>query len=159
METMNLHPPLDRPSSTMTRAEVMVPKGANSLRRRSSSTESSKFFTYRFTPWQRKQNLDHFQGQSEWASERKRQIRKSDTEIKAASRRDRKKDRQWDRVTECGLRQLHCSSDLYWKSRTYRLENRKRGKKGGKKKEGKGRKRKKKKKKKKERKKWDGEKR
>ncbi len=52
-----------------------------------------------------------------------------------------------NRVAECGLRQLHCSSDLNGKSRTYRLENRekKRGQKEiGKKKKKKERKKKKK---------------
>uniref|UniRef100_A0A2M4B0J5 Putative secreted protein n=1 Tax=Anopheles triannulatus TaxID=58253 RepID=A0A2M4B0J5_9DIPT len=43
--------PFERPSSSITLAEVMVPYGANSLRSRSSSIVSSRFFTYRLTPW------------------------------------------------------------------------------------------------------------
>ena len=54
-------------------------------------------------------------------------------------------------MTECGLRQLHCGSDLYGKSRTYRLENRERKKEGEKRKrEEKEKKEKKKKERKKE---------
>mmetsp|Transcript_3312 Transcript_3312/g.12007 ORF Transcript_3312/g.12007 Transcript_3312/m.12007 type:complete len:248 (+) Transcript_3312:171-914(+) len=37
--------------SFMTRADVMVPCLLNSSRRRASSTVSSRFFTYRLTPW------------------------------------------------------------------------------------------------------------
>ena len=42
--------PLLRPPSVITLALVMVPNGENSLRRRSSSSPSSRFFTYRLTP-------------------------------------------------------------------------------------------------------------
>ncbi|TNN48753.1 hypothetical protein EYF80_041057 [Liparis tanakae] len=41
----------------VTLALVMVPYGANSFRSRSSSMPSSKFFTYRFTPWWQRREM------------------------------------------------------------------------------------------------------
>merc|ERR550539_59325 len=43
--------PLDLPSSHITLALVMVPYGVNSFLSLSSSMESSRFLTYKFTPW------------------------------------------------------------------------------------------------------------
>ena len=51
IENLQTNPnPRLRPSSYITRAEVIVPKGVNSNLKRSSSMVSSKFLTYKLTP-------------------------------------------------------------------------------------------------------------